>query len=109
MWQGFSSRGAAGVTSVRRHQELPPHFSPELTASSGQLQNCPLPKAEPIQLMELCDNTFNITGKKKSHRTAAVKEEQEKRYESNSLVGTKVGEEGGTGDAPAAAAHGGIA
>lgn len=46
MWQGFGSRGAAGVTSVRRHQGLPPHFPPELTANSGQLQNCPLSKAD---------------------------------------------------------------
>ncbi|KAK4831883.1 hypothetical protein QYF61_020030 [Mycteria americana] len=46
MWQGFGSKGAAGVASVRRCQKFPPCLIEPMPA--GSKTNPPLAKAEPI-------------------------------------------------------------
>jgi len=46
VWQGFGSRGAPRVASVRRCQKLPPCLIESMPA--GSKTDPPLPEAEPI-------------------------------------------------------------
>jgi len=45
-WQGFGSRGAIGVASVRSYEKLPPHLTKPVPA--GSKTDLPLAKAKPI-------------------------------------------------------------
>jgi len=46
VWQGFGSRGAVGVASVRNCQKLPPYLINPVPA--GSKMDPPLAKAKPI-------------------------------------------------------------
>ncbi|KAK4805327.1 LOW QUALITY PROTEIN: hypothetical protein QYF61_018190 [Mycteria americana] len=71
----FLARGAAGVASVRRHQELPP--CPTKPVPAGSKTDPKLPKAEPISDIDGTSViTYLIKGKK--HCAAAVRERSEK-------------------------------
>ncbi|GAB0178358.1 zinc finger and BTB domain-containing protein 5 [Grus japonensis] len=102
-WQGAGSGwGAAGVASVRRHQELPPCEIQLVTACSKT--DLPLPKAGPISQAGGASAIMCLR-KRKSHCAAAVRERSEKKCERNNSADTKVSEEGGGEGAPGARAE----
>jgi len=103
-WQGFGSRGAIGVASVRSCQKLPPCTMEPVPA--GSKTDPPLAKAKPVSDGGSSSViTYLRKGRKKLGGQMAGRRELVRRYESKNSADTKVSEEGGGGGARDAGAQ----
>jgi len=76
VWQGFGSRGATGVTSVRRCEKLPPGLIEPVPA--GSKMDLLLSKTKPISDGGSTSGiTYLRSGRKKTHGEMAVRKRSE--------------------------------
>lgn len=71
VWQGFGSKGATGVDSVRSSHKLPSCLTESMLASSKA--DVPLAKAMPIRMSGSASGTAHWRGRRKNCATATGK------------------------------------
>lgn len=97
-WQGFGSKGAIGMASLRISQKLLLH--PTDPGSDGSEMNPPLAKAEPISDSDSSSGTMYLKKGIQKLQHSSGRKALDRICERNNFADIKVSAEGGAGGAP---------